>query len=200
MKHNSDNAVREGQDKKFPLNRGPWKTLSSEIKYSNPWISVREDRVVCPDGSEGIYGVVSPKIAVGVVAISTNREVYLVGQYRYPTERYSWELIEGGVEMGEDPLEAAKRELAEEAKLGGNKWEVLATNIQLSNCFTSEIAHLFIATDLYPTTGQLDSTEIIQVKKIGLEQAAEMVKNSEITDSLSMIGILLAQQRDCTKT
>ena len=105
MKHQSTKAVKRKPEVSYPVNLGPWTRVETQIKYSNPWITVREDQVICPDGSKGIYGVVEPKIAVGVVALTQDREVYLVGQYRYPTERYSWELIEGGVEIDEDPLD-----------------------------------------------------------------------------------------------
>lgn len=199
MNHKPDTAVKpqSGDTKSeitYPIQRGPWTALRSQIKYSNPWISVREDQVICPDGSEGIYGVVEPRIAVGVLAMTENNELYLVGQYRYPTERYSWEIVEGGVEE-EDPLDAIKRELAEEAGLAAKNWQLLAQNIQLSNCYTSEMAHLYLATDLSPAFGVPDSTELLEVKSVKFSQALEMVLNGEITDSLSMLGILLVANK-----
>jgi 8-oxo-dGTP pyrophosphatase MutT (NUDIX family) len=190
MKHQPTDSVKPKREESYPITRGPWKTLSTQIKYANPWITVREDQVIQPDGSPGIYGVVEPRIAVGVVALTPDNEIYLVGQYRYPTERYSWELIEGGVEIGEEPLEAIKRELIEEAGLGAAKWTVLSKEIQLSNCYTSEIAHLYLAQELYPLSGTSDPTEILEVKKVQLEEAVKMVLRGEITDGLSMIGIL----------
>src|SRR5918911_392385 len=93
----------------------PWGKISTRVVYDNPWIKVREDVVIRPDGEQGIYGVVHFKnVAVGVLAVE-GEEVYLVGQYRYTLERYSWEIVEGGCPEGEEPLEAAKRELEEEA-------------------------------------------------------------------------------------
>jgi len=198
MKHHSLLPDKRGPVKRGPVKRGPWTTLQSEIKYTNPWITVREDQVVCPNGSEGIYGVVEPKIAVSVVALSPDNEIYLVGQYRYPTEKYSWELIEGGVEKGEDPLVAIKRELAEEAGLGAKNWEILSRDIQLSNCYTSEIAHLYLATELYPASGVPDPTEQLAVKVVAFSDAVNMVLSGEITDALSMIGILLAARKIAT--
>src|SRR4028119_1135221 len=91
----------------------PWRVLGSRSVYENPWISVREDEVVRPDGAPGIYGVVHYKnTAVGVLPVEDDH-VYLVGQYRYPLERYSWEIPEGGCPEHEDPLQAARRELKE---------------------------------------------------------------------------------------
>lgn len=89
----------------------PWRTISSEQVYDNPWITVREDQVVRPDGEPGIYGVVHFKnVAVGILPIEEDH-IYLVGQYRYPLDLYSWEIPEGGCPEGEEPLRAARREL-----------------------------------------------------------------------------------------
>ena len=111
------------------VERSPWLTAASERVYENPWISVREDRVVRPDGEPGIYGVVHYKnVAVGVLPVDDGH-TYLVGQYRYPLDEYSWEIPEGGCPEGEEPLHAAQRELREEtglvldpARLQGPVW------------------------------------------------------------------------------
>ncbi|HEX8175636.1 MAG TPA: hypothetical protein VF543_11000 [Pyrinomonadaceae bacterium] len=85
--------------------RNPWRTLSSREVYENNWIRVREDKVIRPDGEQGIYGVVHFRNrAVGVLAIDEDDSIYLVGQYRYTLERYSWEIPEGGCAEGEEPL------------------------------------------------------------------------------------------------
>ena len=74
----------------------PWKRLSSREIYKNPWIRVREDQVITPHGKDGIYGVVEAKPAIGVVALTESLDTYLVGQYRYPLDQWSWEIPEGG--------------------------------------------------------------------------------------------------------
>ncbi len=105
--------------------KNPWLSVSSKRVYDNPWITVREDRVVRPDGESGIYGVVHYKnIAVGILAIEEDH-VYLVGQYRYPLKSYSWEIPEGGCPEGEEPLRAAQRELREETGLEAARWQML---------------------------------------------------------------------------
>ena len=81
----------------MPDPENPWTTLSSRAIYENPWIALREDQVIQPDGRPGIYGVVHFKHpAVGVLPVDENGDVWLVGQYRYPLDRYSWEIPEGG--------------------------------------------------------------------------------------------------------
>src|SRR5215210_250185 len=105
------------------LSRNPWIRKTSRRVYENAWISVREDEVVRPDGQPGIYGVVEMQTwALGVVALDDGGQTYLVGQYRYPLELYSWEIPEGGGSPGLSPLESASRELREETGLTAERW------------------------------------------------------------------------------
>ena len=171
-------------------NQNPWKKLSSKLIYKNPWISVREDQVIRPNGTPGIYGVVSSKIAVGILALDQDNQIYLVGQYRYATECYSWEIIEGGSEEGEDPLDTAKRELQEEAGLEASDWQRIGGDIHLSNCFTSELGQLFLARNLKAVTAQPDDTEVLQIKRCSLSEAVNMAHSGQITDALSLIGLM----------
>ena len=173
----------------------PWKKLSSKVIYKNPWITLREDEVIKPNGEPGIYGVVVPRIATGVVAISENKEIYLVGQYRYPTDVYSWEIPEGGAEEGEDPLDAIKRELKEEAGVTALHWETLGSEIHLSNCFTSERAFLYFATGLIEGKSAPEETEVLAVKKVPFQEALKMVERGEIFDAMTIMGILLASKK-----
>ena len=172
----------------------PWKTLETREVYSNHWMRLREDQVIRPNGSPGIYSVVDTRIAAGVVVLTPAREIVLVGQYRYPTDVYTWEIIAGGTDDDESPLEAAKRELAEEAGLTAQRWHHVGKDLQLSNCITSEIGHVYIAEDLQATTATPDDTEELQLKTIPFEQALAQVESGEIVDGFSVIGILLAQR------
>src|SRR5580693_1650129 len=93
----------------------PWKTIGSREVYANPWIRVREDQVIRPDGKPGIYGVVEFRsYAIGVVPVTPEGETFLVGQWRYPLSLYSWEIPEGGGAFDRPMLESAKKELREE--------------------------------------------------------------------------------------
>jgi len=175
--------------------QNPWRTKSSRVIYKNPWITVREDQVVRPDGNDGIYSVVETRIATGVVALTEKEEIYLVGQYRYPTSRYSWEIIEGGTDKNELPLNAAQRELAEEAGLIAAKWVPLLENIELSNCHSSELGCLYLATELSETAKAPEGTEVLETICIPFEKALQMVRGGEILDAFSIIGILHAADR-----
>ena len=171
--------------------RNPWTTLSSEVKYENAWIRVREDQVIRPDGKPGIYGVVDCRVATGVLALTDANELYLVGQYRYPMNTYSWEIIEGGAEPGEDPVDACKRELREEAGLEAAHWEPLGGEIHLSNCHSSERGFLYVARGLTHVGDDPEGTEQLQLKKVPWPQAVDMVLSGAITDAFSIMGILL---------
>ena len=168
--------------------RNPWRTLSTRPVYENPWISVREDRVIRPDGEPGIYGVVHYKnTAVGVLPVD-NEHVYLVGQYRYPLERYSWEIPEGGCPEDEEPLRAAQRELREETGLEARSWRRLG-EAHLSNSIADEYAVWFLATDLVPGEQQLEGTEVIGVRRVPLDEAVAMAMDGRITDALSTLAL-----------
>lgn len=167
----------------------PWKTLDTKIVYQNPWMSLREDRVKCPDGSEGIYGFVVKCAAVGVVALDHENNVCLVGQYRYPLERYSWEIVEGGAETDELPIDTAKRELQEEAGLECTEWEQLGSSFHLSNCISSEEAFLFIARGLRSVDSSPDPTEVLAIQMVPLEECLQMIDSGEITDAMTIIAL-----------
>jgi 8-oxo-dGTP pyrophosphatase MutT (NUDIX family) len=171
----------------------PWKTLRTREVYRNPWMRVREDAVVRPDGEEGIYGVVETRAATGVIALTPEGDVQLVGQYRYTTDMYSWEIVQGGADSGEDPLDAAKRELQEEAGLRAGRWDALGGEIHLSNCISAERGYLFIAQDLEPVPAAPDGTELLQLKAVPLQKAVEMARRGEVPDAMSVIGLLLAE-------
>ncbi|MBI2279877.1 MAG: NUDIX hydrolase [Bacteroidetes bacterium] len=170
--------------------KNPWKTKSSELKYNNPWISVTEHQVVNAAGNDGIYGTVHFKnIAIGIIPLDENNNTWLVGQFRYPLNEYSWEICEGGGKLDIDPLLSAQRELMEELGIKAEKWTKLL-DMHLSNSVSDEIGIIYIAKDLTYFTPEPEEDEVLSIKKISLTDAFEMVMNGEITDSLSVAGIL----------
>ncbi len=173
----------------------PWRKTSSREVYENAWIRVREDAVVRPDGEPGVYGVVHFKnVAVGVLAVEGD-ELYLVGQYRYTLGRYSWEIPEGGCPEGEDPLDAARRELEEETGLRARRWEKLG-EAHLSNSATDELAVWYLATELTQGEQRPEGTEQIVVRRVKLREALRMALAGEITDALSLLAVMQFRLRE----
>jgi 8-oxo-dGTP pyrophosphatase MutT (NUDIX family) len=171
-----------------PIN--PWTTLERRPIYENPWIAVREDRVIRPDGQPGIYGVVHFKnVAVGVLPVDDDGHVWLVGQHRYPLDAYSWEIPEGGGPDGEDPIETARRELREETGLTADRIEFLGRS-HLSNSVSDELAYLYRATGLTHGDSEPEGTEQLVVRRFDWPTAWAMVKDGQITDSISVIVLL----------
>ncbi len=170
--------------------KNPWKTLAQRLVYQNPWIKVREDQVLRPDGRPGIYGVVEfQNRAVGVLPVAADGSIWLVGQYRYPLGAYSWEIPEGGSPFLESPEQTALRELREETGLIAGRIEPVAT-IHLSNSVCDEIGYVFRATDLTQGDAEPEGSEELQVKRISWDDAWAMLATGEITDSLSVVAIL----------
>jgi 8-oxo-dGTP pyrophosphatase MutT (NUDIX family) len=174
----------------------PWKILSSEEKYENPWIRVTEYQVINPGGGNGIYGKVHFKNrAVGVVPVDNEGNTWLVGQYRFTLDAYSWEIPEGGAPEGEELLACAQRELLEETGLTAKTWTLMST-IHTSNSVTDEAGWLFLARDLTEGDNQPEESEAdLKVMKVPLSTAVEMVLTGKITDSMSMVGLLMADRK-----
>ena len=169
--------------------KNPWQILSDKSVYDNKWISVTEFDVINPGGGRGIYGKIHfKKIAVGVLPMDEDFNVYLVGQYRFPLDAYSWEIPEGGGEFGEDPLDSAKRELVEETGLVAGRWEKILT-MHLSNSVSDEYAILYLARDLVQRKPSPEETEQIAIRKLPFEEAFRMVEEGGITDSMSVATI-----------
>ena len=161
------------------------------MKYDNAWINVTEHQVVNPSGGKGIYGKVHFKNkAIGIIALDEHRNTWLVGQYRYPLNEWSWEIPEGGGPIEGSVLESAKRELKEETGLTAKIWtEVLRTH--LSNSVSDEEGFIFLAEELEQGDAELEETEAdLKIWKLPFSQALDMVMKGTITDSLSVMGIL----------
>lgn len=174
------------------MESNPWKVLKEKTVYQNPWIALTEYDVVNPGGGKGIYGKVHFKnIAVGVMVLDDEVNTYLVGQYRFPLNAYSWEIPEGGssVEGGIDPLEGGKRELLEETGLVAANWQLLLT-MHLSNSVSDERAVIYLATGLTQLEAEPEETEQLSVRKLPFEEAYQMVEKGEITDSMSVAAII----------
>ncbi|MCO4291257.1 NUDIX hydrolase [Solitalea sp. MAHUQ-68] len=167
----------------------PWITLDSKEVYDNPWINLTEHNVINPSGGKGIYGVVTFKnYATGIIPYDTEGNIWLVGQYRYATNDYSWEIPEGGGALAIDPLESAKRELLEETGLKAENWQLIQ-ELHLSNSVTTEKALIYLATGITEHEAEPEETEQLTVKKVPFEEALNMVLSGEITDAMTVAAM-----------
>lgn len=174
----------------MPNTDNNWQTLSSKEQYDNPWINVTEHQVINPGGGRGIYGVVHFKnLAIGIIPIDQQGNIWLVGQFRYPLNQYSWEIPEGGGKQGVDPLDSAKRELLEETGLKAAKWTEIQ-RMHLSNSVSDELAIIYLAEELTQHEAEPEETEELAIKKIHIDDAYRMIETGEITDSITVAAIL----------
>ncbi len=172
----------------------PWITYKSKFAYKNRWLTLREDDVKAPNGQDSTYSYVDKIGAVGAVAMDPNNNIYLVGQYRYPMKEYTWEIVEGGSEVGESKLDAMKRELKEEAGIIGGKYDVVFDDLHISNSITNERGTLFLVRDFQIEQATPESTEKIVVKKLPFDEVINLIYQEKIKDAFSIIGILMAQK------
>ncbi len=170
----------------------PWKTERIKTVYDNPWIRVEHHEVINPAGKEGIYGKVHFKNrALAILPIDDQGFTWLVGQYRYSLDEYSWELPMGGGPNELDVLQSAKRELKEETGLTAEKWTMLM-KIHTSNSVTDEVGFVYLAENLKEGATEFEDTELLQVKKLHFSEVLDWVMEGRITDSISVAGILKA--------
>src|SRR5580658_2514296 len=168
----------------------PWKILAERSIYDNKWIGLTEYDVINPGGGRGIYGKVRFKsLAIGILPLDDHGHTWLVGQYRFPLNAYSWEIPEGGGEPGVPPVESARRELLEETGLVAKDWTELM-EMHLSNSVTDEQAVIFLARGLEQREAAPEETEKLVIRQMPFEEAYGMVERGEITDSMSVAAIL----------
>lgn len=171
-------------------NINPWKTLKTRAVYNNKWINVHEHEIINPAGNNGIYGVVNfNNYAIGIIPLDEFYNTWIVGQYRYTLNNYSWENPQGGGPKDIDPLESGKRELLEECGIIANEW------IKIAECFTSnsvtdEKGIIYVAKQLQFTEAAPEETEQLCIKKLPFSSVFSMAMNGEITCNFALSAIL----------
>ncbi len=181
MKHSKD---------KLPTTSNPWIPQSSRQIFENPWLSLHEDEVINPGGGISHYGKINFKnLAIGIIPLDEDNNTWLVGQYRYVPDCYSWEIPMGGGPLTIDPLESARRELKEETGLIADDWQELM-KLHTSNSVTDERGLVYVARDLTQGETDFEEAEDLLIQKVSLDEAIERVMSGEITDAISVAGIL----------
>lgn len=176
--------------KTLPTASNPWKPQASKKIFENPWLTLHEDKVINPGGGISHYGKINFKnIAIGIIPLDENNNTWLVGQYRYVPDCYSWEIPMGGGPLNINPLDSAKRELKEETGLTARNWQEIM-KLHTSNSVTDERGLVYVARELTQGGTEFEETEDLLIKKLPLEEAIERVLNGEITDAVSICGLL----------
>ena len=176
--------------------RNPWQTLATRVRFENPWIRVIQNDVINPSGGPGEYTVVHFRNrAVAAIPVDDQRYTWLVGQYRYATETFEWEIPEGGAPEGESTLDCAKRELREETGLVAASWELVSSDVQMSNSVTNERAFTYLARELTQAEACPEDTEQLHIRRLPLSEAVAMAVSGEIRDAFSIISLLRLQHQ-----
>jgi 8-oxo-dGTP pyrophosphatase MutT (NUDIX family) len=170
-----------------------WQRIDTKIAYQNPYITVHEDHVITPDGKPTVYGWVETPPGVFVVAIDHEGKVVLVKQLRYTTGQPSWELP-GGSADGQDPLDAAKKELEEEAGFHADKWVSLSGESYVWNGIATQRDSVHIARELHKAqTSKPDTDDVIlDTQTFTWVELKEMIKSGEFNDGESITALVRA--------
>ncbi len=177
-----------------------YEVVESTEQYHGRIFNVVTDQVRMPDGQVHPRDVVTKLHAVGVVPLDDQGRVVLIRQYRHPVREYLWELPAGLADIeGEDPIETARRELAEETDLVAGSLEHLL-ELHLSPGFTNESIRLYLARDLTEVHDDHRHVRVaeeadMQVRRVPLAEAVAMAFKGEITNAASVAGILAAAAR-----
>lgn len=169
--------------------KNPWITLASRWVYENAWIRVREDKVLNSSGNEGIYGLVKFRNrAIAIIPIDGQGYTWLVGQYRYATDNYSWEVPMGGHPIDQPAIDGAHKELAEETGLRAESMTELM-QVELSNSVSDEVGCAFVAQQLSQGETAFDDTEQLQIKRLPFDEVLAMCLDGRISDLFSVAAI-----------
>ena len=167
----------------------PWRTIDSETVYESAWILVNKHNVLNPANNPAIYSTVHFKSkAIGVIPLDENYNTWIVGQYRYPTHNYSWEIPEGGGNPQVPYVDSAARELIEETGIKAEKFTEIM-RMHLSNSASDEEAIVFIAQNLTFHNAEPEETEVLQVKKLPFNELFQMIQDGEVTDAITIAAV-----------
>ncbi len=173
------------------MNEHPWTTLNSHVAYENPWITVLEDEVTRPDGSPGMYTIVDVKDGVLLIAEDADTNVHIMEAYRYPTQRWAWELPSGGIEPGDTPEVCAQKELQEELGLTSDAWVKLGEFSPSFGGTMRDRQHIFVARNCVQGDHNREPGEAIRtVRKVTRDELFALARNGTIEDGQSLTGLL----------
>lgn len=169
----------------------PWQILESTIVYQNPWITVREDKVIHPGGAKGIYGTIDAKDGILIIPEDADGNIYIMEAYRYPIKKWVWELCSGGIDEGDTPEECARKELQEELGLHADTIIKVGEFAPSYGGAMSDRQYVFVAQDLHEVeTAHEDGEAIRDIKKISRKELFDMVRTGSLEDGQTLACLL----------
>lgn len=186
-----------GLEKEMGDKKLSWKKLGSKTIFQNQWISLVDDKIVLPNGNKSQYAYLKLSNPVVVIVAIEKEEVYLIKNYRYPIDGYSWELPQGGVdEKNNDSQENAKKELREEIGLIASKWTNLGERYIDPGISQGKCAFFLAEEIVEKSERELDGNEeMSKPAKFTFRQIKEMIIKGEITQQSTIVGLYLAAER-----
>lgn len=176
----------------------PWTVRAVTQPFANDWFRIDSHAVVHPGGAEGVYSVIrARRLAVGVLPIEADGSVHLVGQWRFPLARYSWEMPEGGADPGEDARACAARELAEETGMTAAALTPIL-EMDMSNSLSDERAVIFLALGLTPGEARPEATEVLKRRRAPFLDALALAADGRIRDSMTVAALFRAHHMAVT--
>ena len=176
-----------------------WKILSQKVDYENPFMRVLKYDVVRSNGLRKPYYVLDRKTDFSIIIpLEENNTTYLVGQYRFPVDYFSWEFPMGAV-VGKTPLQMAKQELKEETGLTAKTWKLLGW-FHAANGHTNQKGFVFLARDLKEGEPHPEEGEIVTSKKVSLKKVGSLIKKGVIKDAQTIAAyhLLISKYPDLT--
>jgi 8-oxo-dGTP pyrophosphatase MutT (NUDIX family) len=171
----------------------PWKIISSQTVYQNPWIQIQEDKVITPTGKEGIYGFMRSNDSVIIAVLNDKHELYLVQGFSYPVAAWNWQLPGGGGDQ-EDAAIASKRELEEETGIRAEDWEKIGVTRVCDGLMTERMTTYLAQNIAFTGKKETSNEKIAGGKFVPMSEVDAMVERGEINDGQSITAIYLAQK------
>lgn len=169
----------------------PWQTLDSKVVYQNPWLKVHEDKTQMPNGKEGMYGFIEGGTGIFIIALNKEDKIYLVESFRYPAQKWQWELPTGGLSADTEPIEAARAELKEELGMTAQKWTAINSYGPSHNGFMQDLQYVYVAEELEEGRQKLGDFEAIRaVRAVSLHELMKMIKDGTLANGQSLAALM----------
>ncbi|MBP8002324.1 MAG: NUDIX hydrolase [Chloroflexi bacterium] len=172
----------------------PFHTLTSQIAWSCPWYSVRQDQIILPNGQPGVYNVIVKDPAVWIIPVTTTGHIALIYTYRHTIDDWCWEIPAGSVKPEQTVQEAAIAELREEVGGTTDQWSYV-TRFYPANGICNEIGHIFLATGVTLSQPAHEPAEVIQIHTKPITEVLQMAQAGYITDGPSALALLITADK-----